>query len=42
MDLRKAGFHTQLEIFINADFNYLKYYISGGKIVACMQFTTIL
>ena len=26
LDLRKPGFHAQLQIFRNTEFNYLKYY----------------
>ena len=40
--LRSPGFHPQLCIFRNTDFNYLKYYISGRKTDAYMQFATIL
>ena len=42
LDLRKPGFHTQLQIFRNTEFNYLKYYNSGKEADACMKFAMIL
>ena len=42
LDLRKPGFHAQLQIFRNTEFNYLKYYNSGREADACMKFATIL
>ena len=42
LDLRKPGFHAQLRIFRNTEFNYLKYYNSGREADACMKFATIL
>ena len=42
LDSRKPGFHTQLQIFRNNEFNYLKYYNSGREADACMKFDTIL
>ena len=38
----KTGFHAQLQIFRNTEFNYLKYYNSGREAGACMKFATIL
>ena len=40
LNLRKAGLHTQLLLFRNTNFNYLKYCILGRKNV-CMQFAMI-
>ena len=42
LDLRKAGFHAQLYIFRNTDFNCLRCCISRRKTGACMKFATIL
>ena len=42
LDLRKPGFHAQLQIFRKTEFNYLKYYNSGREADACMKFATIL
>ena len=42
LDLRKPGFHAQLQIFRNTEFNYLKYYNSGREADACIKFATIL
>ena len=41
LDLRKPGFHAQLQIFRNTEFNYLKYYNSGREADTCMKFATI-
>ena len=41
-DLRKPGFHAQLQIFINTEFDYLKYFNSGREADACMKFAMIL
>ena len=38
----KTGFHAQLQIFRNTEFNYLRYYDSGREADACMKFATIL
>ena len=42
LDLRKPGFHAQLQIFRNTEFSYLKCYNSGREADACMKFATIL
>ena len=42
LDLRKPGFHAQLQIFRNTEFNYLKCHNSGREADACMKFATIL
>ena len=42
LDLRKPGFHAQLQIFRNTKFNYLKYYNSEREADSCMKFATIL
>ena len=42
LHLRKPGFHAQLQIFRNTEFNYLKYYNSERETDACMKFATIL
>ena len=42
LDLRKPGFHAQLQIFRNTKFNYLKCYNSGREADACMKFAMIL
>ena len=41
LDLKKPGFHAQLQIFRNTEFNYLKYN-SGREADACMKFAMIL
>ena len=42
LGLRMPGFHTQLQIFRNTEFNYVKYYNSGREADACIKFATIL
>ena len=42
LDLRKPGFHAQLQIFRDTEFNYLKSYNSGREADAGMKFATIL
>ena len=42
LDLRKPSFRTQLQIFRNTEFNYLKYYNSGREADACMKFAMII
>ena len=40
LDLRKTCFHAQL--YVNTNFNYLKYCNSGKGTDTCMKFATIL
>ena len=42
LDFRKSSFHTELYIFRNVDFDYLKYYNSGKETDGCMKLSTII
>ena len=42
LDLRKPGFHAQLQMFRNTEFNYLKHYNWETEADACIKFAAIL